>query len=48
MSRACRPPARAGVDVEPAAGERGAGEHQRQHDGEPGELRDRVHAATAS
>ena len=37
-----------GMDVEPAARERGAGEHQRQHDGEAGELRERVHAATAS
>jgi hypothetical protein len=41
-----RRPAR--MDVDPAARERGAGEHQRQHDGEPAQLRDRAHAATAS
>ena len=36
----------AGVDVDPAAGERGAGEDQRQHDGEPGEPGGDVHAVT--
>ena len=36
----------AGVHVEPAAGKRGAGEHQREHRREPGQLGGDAHAAT--